>query len=284
MANSTANAPELTTEQVQSVLIQPLELASVFLSSGPLVFDTDGSPVKVPSLAGMTGTPDWTGENTLITETDGDFDEVEILPSTMKSLKTLTRYSNELARQSVVALDSALQARMVKDVANKLDGAFIAGTGDAGTTPLGLLNYAGIQTVDAAPTTLDPFIDAWGLLLGAGANAAAAKWLISPADFVTLRKIKTGTGSNAYVLTPDPTKDGVFRLFGSEVKISNHVPAGTAALADFSQIGVARDQAPTVKVLDQTFAQYDQQAIRVTARYDAAPLNPEAIVVVKAVV
>ena len=33
-----------------------------------------------------------------------------------------------------------------------------------------------------------------------------------------------------------------------------------------------------MKILDQTFGDYDQQAIRVTARYDAAPLNPEAIV------
>ena len=49
-------------------------------------------------------------------------------------------------------------------------------------------------------------------------------------------------------------------------------------LADFSQIAVARDVAPSVKILDQTFGDYDQQAIRVVARYDAAPLNPEAVV------
>ena len=32
-----------------------------------------------------------------------------LLPSTMKTVKTITRFSNELARQSVVALDAALQ-------------------------------------------------------------------------------------------------------------------------------------------------------------------------------
>ena len=52
----------------------------------------------------------------------------------------------------------------------------------------------------------------------------------------------------------------------------------SVVLADFSQIAVARDVAPSVKVLDQTFGDYDQQAIRVVARYDAAPLNPEAVV------
>ena len=45
-----------------------------------------------------------------------------------------------------------------------------------------------------------------------------------------------------------------------------------------SQIAVARDLAPSVKVLTERYADYDQQAIRVVARYDAAPLNPEAIV------
>jgi HK97 family phage major capsid protein len=283
MAASTSSADELTTEQVQKILVQPLETASVFLSSAPRVFDTDGSPVRVPSLAGMDA-PAWHGENEQIGEVEAEFGEITLLPSTVKSLKSLTRFSNELARQTVVALDSALQDRMVKDIAATLDSAFIAGTGTVvsgnRTTPLGLINQTGIQVVDAAPTTLDPLIDAWGSLLGVGANADSAKWLMNPADFVALRKIKQGTGSNGYVLTPDPTNGSVFRLFGAEVKVSTHVPAGSAVLADFSQIGVARDQAPSVKILDQTFGQYDQMAIRVTARYDAAPLNPEAVVLV----
>jgi len=282
MAASVSNTPELTSEQVQSILVEPLETASVFLAAGPRIFDTDGSPVRVPTLAGMTA-PNWHGENEQITEVDADFGEITLLPSTIKSLKSLTRFSNELARQSIVSLDSVLQARMVKDIAAKLDAAFLAGDGLNGT-PLGLVNYAGVQTVASAPTTLDPLVDAWGALLGSGANTGAAKWLMNPADFVTLRKIKQSTGSNGYVLTPDPTQDGVFRLFGSSVAVSGHIPAGTAVLADFSQIAVARDQAPSVKILDQTFGDFDQMAIRVTARYDAAALNPEAIVVVKATV
>jgi HK97 family phage major capsid protein len=77
----------------------------------------------------------------------------------------------------------------------------------------------------------------------------------------------------------------VFRLFGAPVIVSGRVPDTTggtptarAALVDMSQVAVARDVAPSVKVLTETFADYDQQALRVVARYDAAPLNPEAIV------
>ena len=285
MAQSVANTAELTAEQVQRILIQPLEQQSVFLSAGPRIFDTDGSPVRIPKLGGPVDVT-WYGENEQIADKEVTFDEVTLLPSTIKSVKTLTRFSNELARQAIVSLDATIKDRLVKDVADKLDTAFIAGTGDAGTTPKGILNYDGIQTVDAGGAIgLDAILDAWGKLLAGHANTTAAKWLMRPETFIALRKIKQETSSNQYVLTPDPTQDGVFRLFGSQVIITNRIPiTGTSAkatqavLADFSQIAVARDQAPTVKILDQTFGDYDQQAIRVTARFDAAPLNPEAIV------
>lgn len=79
------------------------------------------------------------------------------------------------------------------------------------------------------------------------------------------------------------TQDGVFRLFGAPVTITSRLPLdgesqASVVMADFSQIAVARDVAPSVMVLDQTFGDYDLQAIRVVARYDASPLNPEAVV------
>ena len=89
MALSTTNSPELTQEQVQRILIQPLTAASTFLASGPRIFDTDGNQIRIPTLAGMT-TPAWHGENELITEVEPDFGEVTLLPSTMKSVKSRT--------------------------------------------------------------------------------------------------------------------------------------------------------------------------------------------------
>lgn len=294
MAISTANTPELTAEQVQSILVKPLESASVFLAAGPRIFDTDGNQIRLPKLGGPTS-PAWYGENEQITDEDVEFDEITLLPSTMKSVKTLTRYSNEMARQSIISLDAALKDRLVSDVAAKLDTAFIAGAAPASedpkTSPTGILNYAGTQKVAAVGAIgFDALLDAWGKLLGANANTAAAKWLMRPETFVALRKVKQATGSNQYILTPDATQDGVFRLFGSQVIVTNRIPiVGTttkttqAVLADFSQVAVARDQAPSVKILDQTFGDFDQQAIRVTARYDAAPLNAEAVVILEGI-
>lgn len=277
MAVSTVTASELTQEQVAKILVQPLAEKSVFLSAGPRLFDTAG-PLRIP-MAGAAVDPDWTGENELITEKDVDFDEMGLLPSTMKSLKVITRYSNELARQPVISLDQAIKDRLVNGVADKLDAQLLGATGDGITTPKGLFGYSGIQSLPVtAPLTLDDLLTAWGMALAANVNMSGLRWVLRPADFVALRKVKDSTDN--YILNADPSADAVFRLFGAPVSVSSRVPDGSAGLVDFSQIAVARDLAPSVKILTERYADYDQQAIRVVARYDAAPMNPEAVVAI----
>jgi len=283
MALSTATAPELTAEQVQRILVQPLEAASAFLASGPRIFDSAG-PVRIPKLGGPVTDPGWTGENELIPERDVDFDEITLLPSTMKSVKVLTRFSNELARQSVIALDQALRDRLVRDVAAKLDAQFFSASGDGITTPRGLFSYPGTQTLPVGGAlTLDKMLDAEGLLLAANVDTSRVRWIMTSRDFIRVRQVKDTTGR--YIVQPDATEAGAYRIFGHGVTVTNRVPnttatppTGRAALVDFSQIAVARDLAPSVKILDQTYGDYDQQAIRVVARYDAAPMNAQAIV------
>jgi len=288
MAVSTVTAPELTAEQVQRILVQPLEAASTFLASGPRVFDS-ANQVRVPKLGGPIADPGWTGENELIPERDVEFDEVVLLPSTMKSIKVLTRFSNELARQSVVSLDAALRDRLVRDVAAKLDAQLFSASGDGVTTPRGMFAWTGTQTLAVGGAlTLDHLHDAEGLVLAANVDPTRVKWVMTSREFVKLRKVKDTTGR--YIIQPDATEAGSYRLLGHAVSITNRVPnttatppTGRAALVDFSQVAVARDQAPSVKILDQTFGDYDQQALRVTARYDAAPLNAQAVVVLSGI-
>jgi HK97 family phage major capsid protein len=283
---STQNTPELTTEEVQAILVQPLEFASVLLASGPRIFDTPGRPVRVPKLtAGVD--PDWIGENEQITEKDADFGEVTLLPDTMKSAKVISRFSNELARSSVVALDAALRARLVSDVAAKLDHAFFAGEGGApaGTEPLGILEFAGTQEIPAVGAiSLDDLHDAEGLALAAAVDPSKLTWFVRPETFTALRKLKDG--AQRYQLTPDPTQAGVLTLLGHPVRITDRLPVDAVpdpdvtslVLADVSTIAVARDLAPSVTLLAERYADFDQLAIRVVARYDLAPLLPEAVV------
>ncbi len=286
MPASTGSAPELTREQVVAMLVQPLMAASVFLASGVRVFDTDGSPVRIPKLVSMTS-PSWHGENEQIDEVEADFGEVTLLPSSVKSVKSLTRFSNELARQSVVALDAALRDRMVNDVAAKLDEAFIAGDGDpdvggARTTPIGIVNQPGTLAMPGIGVlTLDDLHDAIGTALGANVDPSRLRWMIRPEQFIALRKVKSTDGK--YILQPDATAENTYRLLGHAVTVTKRLPTTSAVLWDPSTYAVARDTAPSVKVLDQTFGDFDQQALRVTARYDAAPLQPDAVIVLSGI-
>lgn len=276
MAQSTVNSSELTAEQVASVLTQPLEAASVFLQAGPRIFDTSG-PLRIPKAPGYAGDLlEWTGENEQITEQEHEFDELQLLPSTMQSLKTITRYSNELARQSVVSLEAAIRSRMVADVAGRLDAQLLSDQGDGVTTPMGLFAYEGTGSVAAGgPLSLATMIEAQGTALEANVNTEAARWLIRPSDFTALRGVTANDGRA--LLQPDATQGNAWQILGNRVLVSSRIPAGRAAFVDFSQIAVARDLAPSVKILTERYADFDQQAIRVVARYDAGPLNAEAV-------
>lgn len=277
MAVSTVTASELTQEQVAKILVQPLAEKSVFLSAGPRIFDTAG-PLRIPK-AGAPVDPDWIGENEQITEKDPTFEELQLLPSTMESIKVISRYSNEMARQSVISLDQSIKDSLIAGVVNKLDSQLLGATGDGITQPRGLFAYQGIQELPVtAALTTDDLLTAWGMALAENVNMAGLRWVMRPGDFVALRKIKDTDGR--YILSADPTADAVFRLFGAPVSVSSRVPAGSAGLVDFSQIAVARDMAPSVKILTERYADWDQQAIRVVARYDAAPMNAKAVVAI----
>lgn len=278
MALDTQVASELTQDQVSTILTKPLEQRSVFLAAGPTIFDTNGSPVRVPAAPGSEADAlQWVGENELIPEVDPEMGEMSLLPSTMKSVKTITRYSNELARQSIVSLDRVLQDRLVADVATKLDRQFLSDQGDGITTPQGMFAWEGVEDVDAAAgLNLDTIMAAQGIALESYVDLNRLALFIRPGDLMTLRGLKDNDGH--YILNADATEGGGFRVLGMNVLVSSHIPAGRAALADMSMVAVARDLAPSVKILTERYADYDQQAIRVVARYDAKPLDTAGIV------
>lgn len=53
MALDTSTASELTAEQVQKILVSPLEAQSVFLAAGPRIIDTAG-PLRLPKMGPAT--------------------------------------------------------------------------------------------------------------------------------------------------------------------------------------------------------------------------------------
>lgn len=275
MTNSTITAPELIQEQVTGILVQPLEAASVVLSSGVRIFDS-AEPLRIPTLTGGINAG-FVAENGLIPDGDVDFGEIKLMPSNRKSIKAMTKFSNELLRQSTVGLDAVLKGRIVADVSNALDDALLKGTG-ADDTITGVINQTGVQTGVLDVTDTDSLLDA--LAQAAAAEVTPNRWFLSGADFFSLRKIKDTSGR--YIVESDVTAGARYSLFGIPVTVTNKLAAGKAILADTSQIAVVRDLAPSVTVLSERFAEYDQQAIRVVTRYDLGLLHAEGVVVLTA--
>jgi HK97 family phage major capsid protein len=110
-------------------------------------------------------------------------------------------------------------------------------------------------------------------------------WVMTPASFAAIRKVKVGTGDKRYVIDPSTIQNGMdFRLLGLPVIITDNIPnaAGTptkarVALVDMSKVVVARDVDAEVKILDQTWGDYDSIGIRVVSRWDTALLQAKAV-------
>jgi HK97 family phage major capsid protein len=221
MTETTAANPELLADQVSSLLFQPLEAASVVLSSGPRIFDT--GVLRMPKLVSGS-TPTFVGAGGDIPDTaDVDFDEVVLLPAERKSIKTIILFTNELVRQSVIGIDAVLKARLIKDVPDALDTALLTGLGTSNSIT-GIINQDDVQPSAWVPSDPHGLLDAIGLAVAAEVNPN--RWFINGADFITLRKVKEASGSKKYVLESDLTKDATYWLFSIEVVRHKRVAAG----------------------------------------------------------
>lgn len=276
----TADNGTLIQSQVANLLVQPLEQASTFLAAGPVVLDSS-SPVRVPRIANGV-TAGFVAEGAQISDGDVAFDEVTLLPSTLKGLKVLVKLSNELIRTSVVGLEAVLQTRLVTDVANALDSALWDGTGTSNTVK-GILRQTGIATGTLDLTDPDSLID--GMATAQANKVSPTHWVMTAASFAAVRKIKVGTDDARYVMDPNTIQNGTaFRLLGLPVIITDNIAnTGTApgkaraALVDMSKVVVARDVDAEVKILDQTWGDYDSIGIRVVSRWDVGLLQNHAV-------
>lgn len=207
----------------------------------------------------------------------------------MRSIKVIVRASNEMFRQSVVSLDMAIQNRLVTDIAAKLDTQLFSALGDGITTPKGLFAYSGRQTFAVGGAlTLAALLDAWGK----GADGQRQHDLDEVGPWTArVHQAAQAQGRRRTVHASARSDRGQrlrpVRFAGDHhephPRYNGETPTARAAQVDFSQIAVARDLAPSITVRKKRYAEYDEQALRVITRYDAVPVNPQAIVVLNGI-
>ena len=276
MVNSTVTAPQLIEDQVKGILVEPLEAASVVLQAGPTVFNSS-EPLRIKTLEDGFE-PGIVGENELIPDGgEAAFGEITLMPTERKSIKSIIRTSNELIRQSTVGVSQTLQARLVKDVATKLDNELLSGTG-ANDGITGLLNQPGLETAPISLTDTDPYLDALAAM--AAKEVTPNRFILNGTDFFELRKIKDADGR--YIVNGGPAEGAPYKLFEIPVTITNKLAPGKGILANMADVAVVRDQDPTVTVLTERYAEYDQVGLRVTCRYDLGLLRSDSVLLLDA--
>jgi hypothetical protein len=102
----------------------------------------------------------WVGEGEKIGEEDEQFDEVSLLPPTMKSVKLIWRAANELIRMAYLDVGSVAQQDLVRKCRSALDRQFLNGAGAGVTMPKGLLQpgqeFLGVTSAWDGPAVRRP--------------------------------------------------------------------------------------------------------------------------------
>lgn len=279
MAINTSSNSTLSADIVERILVQPLAQESKFLSVGWPTFVSDGNPIRLPSLTSIGTATGFVAEGSQIAEASVATSEVVLLDSTVYAIKTVVLMSRESIETAAINLESAMAQSITTRVSALVDNAlFQGGTATTGS-PVGIFNMTGYTnsgTVTAATsamgTALYDMQEDYALAYG---NEASAVWLAHPTTIRNIRLVEDRQGQR--VLQPSLAQGTPNQILGVPVVISAHCKSTELILCDRNQIAVGRAPA-SVTVLDQTYADYDQIGLRVTARYDVKALNAASIV------
>lgn len=234
------------------------------------VIQTANESIRFPMIAADPAVG-WYAENTQISLTDPDTDELVITP---KAVKGLTQISNEAAADSNPAVADQVGRSLARSIAKKVDSAFFGNTVTNG--PSGILSLTGVNVVDTGTVTmdsLDPFHEAKAAALADGATITV--FVLAPDVALTLAKAKQADNSNMGLL--DNVGDGV-TLAGVPVLVSTDVAAGNAWGLDAAQILVVQRTGTTVTSSTEAAFDYDAVQVRATARIGFGFANPAGVV------
>jgi HK97 family phage major capsid protein len=115
---------------------------------GATVLDNLVGDQDIPRQTGSS-TAQWVAEDGSLTETDPDFDDVQLRP---KTVGAMTSFSRRTIINAVPAIEQLVRNDLSAQIANAIDAAALIGTG-SGNTPTGIANVAGVHAASlAAPT------------------------------------------------------------------------------------------------------------------------------------
>lgn len=207
------------------VFVDFLFAALLFLRLGITQVNLTGN-ASFPKLSGAV-TPSWlTSEGLAIPETQLTFAAVAATP---KSVGAYTEISRQALKQTSPEGQAVAVRNLATATAAEADAKLINGSGAAGQ-PTGLINTAGIGSVNGASATYGTILDAVKLVEDGNGVIDPGKlgFALSPTDARLLRAREMATGSGMLMTSNT--------LAGYPVVVSKSVPNGTAVFGDWSQV------------------------------------------------
>lgn len=223
-------------------------------------------------------TASFVGEGSSISETDASFDQVSLVA---RKAATLTKYSRELAEDSVVNLGDFLAGEVARAFANAEDEAGFNGDGTSGNGGIvGLKNAvgsAGQKTGSGnaySELVLADFTGTVGLAPEFVFSQGTPKWYMSTQFYHTVvLDLLADAGGNTNLTLAGGV--AVPSLFGYEVVLTDVMPkteANSQICAYFGALELGAtmgDRRPTeIAVSEDRFFEADQIGVRGTTRFD----------------
>ena len=249
----------LTPEEVGSLVVQPVERASVAMQIATVV-QTDSGEFRIPIVTN-DAIAAWTPEGSDITPSDAGVDEITVKPDKLAALSII---SNELANDSSPAAKELVGASIGRDLARKVDAAFFADTTLNGPDGIESITYQ--TTTTTTLTNTDAFAEAISLAENEGATVTA--FVANSATVLALSKVKREAGSNEPLLQPDPTLPTRRQILGVPLWSvpDTVVPDNVVWAIDGSRTFVILRQDVDLRVDESRYFESDRLGIRATMR------------------
>lgn len=271
---SAAGASGFLPEDFGQLIEKPVAAASVAFRTGTVV-RTTAHAVQFPILTADPAAA-WTAEGAEIGLDDPELDTVTVTPS---KLAGLTAISNEMVKDSDPASVEVVGRALARDIARKLDSAFLGNTVTNG--PSGLGSLAGVNVIDngsgaaLSVTNLDPFIDA--IANGEINGMPVTTFVAHPDDVAAIMKIKAATDSNVPLLGSDPSQPGAREVAGVPLLASAQATAGTIWAIPRDAVMVVQRQGTSVEIDESVYFSSDRTAVRAIMRVGFGFVHEAAI-------
>lgn len=272
MSVYTPNVRPISPDQIEQLIVLPVQAASVAFQAATLVA-TSATQTKIPR---VTADPSasWVEEGAEIGTSDPTVDDITVTP---EKLAGLTVVSNEAAGDTSPAAAGMIGDGLSRDIARKLDLAFFGSAPGGTAQPQGLEDLADATAVDAGTewANLDPFAEALSNAEGHGVQVS--NFVAHPADALALSQLKEGSSSIRPLLGADATSATRRLIQGVPLLVSSAVTQGTVWGIPSQRAVIVRRQDVGLDVDTSAYFTSYRTAIRAVMRVGFAFTDPQAI-------